>query len=350
MPFINIYNEIVGRVIFSKGEQRKYIEEILKTSGLSLDNLALVCGVSSRTFRDWKREKFSISQKAVNIISHEFHLDPPIQGKVVDDHWYIQKASKMGGQRKYELYGPPGSIESRKKGGVVSQLRRKQNPERYRKLGCNVRKEFATFKKSIHLAEMTGIILGDGGITKYQLKITLDKKTDILYIPYVCNLANLLFGEKFNVHERNHDGAVDLSLSGINLIESLSEFGLEKGNKIKRQIDFPRWIWEKDIYQIKCVRGLVDTDGCVFIHRHEIKGTKYQNLGIGFTSKSIPLLKSVSKVLLAKKIKHFVNFNEGAIRIYDLNDIVKYSKIIGFSNPKHKSKLQSHLLYNHRLD
>ncbi|OGD83776.1 hypothetical protein A2572_01000 [Candidatus Collierbacteria bacterium RIFOXYD1_FULL_40_9] len=67
-----------------------------------------------------------------------------------------------------------GGGQGRSKGGVNSQINRRVNPIHYRNLGCNVAKESVTPKHSELLAETVGVILGDGGITNNQLKITLN--------------------------------------------------------------------------------------------------------------------------------------------------------------------------------
>ena len=340
----------MSRLIFPKGLQKKWIEKVISRSGQNIDSLALLSGVSSRTTRDWKRGKYSIPEDVANTIVAKYSINLPKSVKIVDNYWYVSKGARIGGLKRFEKYGLLGNIKTRIKGGKISQLRRKQNPEKYRLLGCNVRKDFLPLRESRSFAEMTGIILGDGGITTYQLRVTLDKKTDLEYIPYVCNLSKTVFGESFNPHNRNFDGAVDLTLSGIGLIENLSRFGLYKGDKIRRQIDFPQWIWKKRIYQQLCVRGLIDTDGCVFPHFHSSGGKKYRNLRVHFSSRSVPLVKSVSKVLVNENIKHFVDVKRGAINIYDLKHIIKYDKYIGFSNPKHSKKFNYHLMYNRRLN
>jgi len=51
------------RLKFPEGEQRKFVEEIYQKSGLKAKNLAIIANVSSRTIRDWKRERFNIPKK-----------------------------------------------------------------------------------------------------------------------------------------------------------------------------------------------------------------------------------------------------------------------------------------------
>lgn len=70
-----------------------------------------------------------------------------------DDFWYVTKGARKGALRRLELYGDLGTPEGRRKGGINSQLRRKENPEKYRLLGCNLRKKFKIEKSSIEFAE-----------------------------------------------------------------------------------------------------------------------------------------------------------------------------------------------------
>ncbi|MCX6706332.1 MAG: LAGLIDADG family homing endonuclease [Candidatus Woesebacteria bacterium] len=340
----------MGRIRFKRGEQRAWVEEILEKSGLTTNGVAGLCGVSARTIRDWRREKFTIFEDSCKLLSQNFNVKIPKEVILLNDYWYGIKGAKKGGLQSLKLYGPPGTKEGRIKGGLISQQRRRDDPEKYRLLGCNVPKNFKILKKSEKLAEMVGIILGDGGITNCQLKITLDSETDKEFVKYVCKISKHIFGEEFSTYRRKTCRAVDLVLSGVNLVEKLSQLGLYQGDKIKRQIDFPSWIWWKNVYQRMCVRGLMDTDGCVYLHYHSSNGLKYRNIGICFTSRSKPLLLSFSKVLRLDKIKHSIHKDGERIYIYDLEQVKKYFKIFGSSNPKHLNKLKYHLLYNRRLN
>ncbi len=131
------------RIIFPGNTQVKYLKKIELESGLNSDQLAIICGVVGRSFRDWARGKFSLSQMALINLQNRFpKIEVPNNIKVVNDYWYTAKGGRKGAVRRFELYGPLATPEGRRKGGTVSQLRRKEDPEKYRLLGCNVRKEY----------------------------------------------------------------------------------------------------------------------------------------------------------------------------------------------------------------
>lgn len=336
----------MARAIFQKGEQENWIDKLLNIHNST--ELAKISGVNPRTFRDWHRGKYNISKGSLLRLSKYFNAPIPTNIKYLSDYWYVSKGARKGAMRRLELYGLLGNKESRRKGGIISQQRRRENPEKYRLLGCNVRKNFAPLRESIALAETIGIVLGDGGITNSQLRITLDRTTDRKYAFFVKKLMKKVFNQVPSWYEYERDNTIDLCISGVSLIEELARWGLEKGDKILRQVDFPSWIWLKAEYQKACVRGLMDTDGGLYFHNHWTKGIKYRNLGLCFTSMSKPLLFSVAKVLTRFNMKHSTSRNR--IYIYDLKEVEKYLITFDSSNPKNKEKLRYHLSHSKILD
>lgn len=338
----------MARLIFPKGEQKGLFDDIFASKNTNTDQIARICGVSGRTIRDWRREKYTISEKALELLHQNFRIMIPPTIKKVSDYWYVTKGARKGALKKLKIYGPPGTVEGRKKGGRISQQRRQEQPEKYRSLGCNVRKEFKELSPNEELAETVGIILGDGGVTNYQLKIYLDRISDRQYAEYVRSLLYRVFGEYPSAYIYKYKGTLELLLSGANLIENLNKIGINKGGKIRNQIDFPKWIWEQKSYQRLCVRGLVDTDGGLYFHNHQINGIQYKNLGLCFTSWSRPLIKSVGTVLKNDSIKFSIDNNQ-RVYIYSLVEIEKYFRLFGSSNPKILDKLNSYLSKSRKI-
>lgn len=339
----------MGRIRFKKGEQRAWVEEIFKKSKLPATGVAELCGVSARTIRDWRREKFTIFEGSCKLLSQKFSVKIPKEATLLSDYWYGAKGAKKGGLQALKLYGPPGTKEGRIKGGLISQQRRRQDPEKYRLLGCNIPKDFKVLKKSEKLAELVGIILGDGSVSSNQVKITLNRDTDRSYADNVAKLASEVFGDFPRWYDRFNESVVDLCISGTKLVNDLSRIGVRKGNKVKNKVDFPSWIWSKQLYIRACTRGLMDTDGCIYLHFHSTGGFKYRNIGICFTNHSKPLVLAFSKALTKENIKHFVCDKQTRVYVYDLEEVKKYIKIFGSSNPKHTEKLDYHLSHNRRL-
>lgn len=339
----------MARVIFPKGKQSEWIKEILEKNFISINDIARICRVSTRTVRDWRREKNTISKDVLLKLAKQYNAEIPPEIKEVSDYWYVVKGARKGALRRLELYGPPGTPEGRSKGGINSQLRRHEDPEKYRLLGCNISKEFKlTEKYSVDFAEAVGIILGDGGLTKDQLKISVSRIVDRLYAEFICDLFQKVFNDRPKWYEVIKSNVIILMISGAQLTDELEKHGLFRGNKIKNKVSFPPWIWDDIEYQKACVRGLMDTDGGCYFHTHTVNGKTYKNFGMCFTSKSSPLLHSVSAVLKSLGLKFSTAQNK--IYIYDFKEVKKYFEIIGTHNPKNIDKFQYYLNQkSHRL-
>lgn len=327
------------RAIFPNNKQSVWINKIVDESKLSNNELAKICEVSGRTFRDWRKGKFTISGEALLKLSKTFNEPIPSTVKNVDNFWYVEKGARKGALRRLEIYGPLGTTEGRKKGGKNSQIKRKLHPELY--TNCILRKNFSFPQKSKKLAELVGIILGDGGITDWQLKISLNKETEPEYVEYVAELIVFLFKEppkKYYFGGRGEKVCV-LCLGGVNLIEFLERIGLKIGNKVVLQVGVPKWIMKNGNYSIACLRGLVDTDGCIYSHKHTTKGFSCFNYGLTLTNHSKPLLNFAHDVLLKEGFASKIN--EHSVYLYRQEEVKKYFDIIGSHNQHHFRELKS---------
>lgn len=319
---------------------RNSLLEVKSSNDFTWDQLAKSINVSERTIRDWADGKFTIPQDKALQLERKFRIKILAEAKTLDAYWYIKKGARKGALARLKLYGVPGNRETRMKGGLISQQKRKANPGRYRLLGCNVRKRSITLKYSARLAELCGIILGDGGITDYQVRVTLNKNTDADYSFFVTQLFQKVFKEKPSVND--HENVLNVTLSSISYVEALEKIGIYRGNKVKRQASIPVWILVNRNFSRACLRGLMDTDGGVYYHHHTTHGKKYVHFGLTFTNKSGPLVTGVKTILQSLGFKPKIVKNE-RMYIYDFGEIQKYFKIIGSSNKKHTERLKDYI-------
>ncbi len=130
-------------------------------------------------------------------------------------------------------------------------------------------------EKSESLAEMLGIILGDGRLRwdptgrHYQLDVILNWVEEKDYVLYVNDLMMRLFQYKPKLSRQiNEDGSIGkgiyLTIYSKKLVYELISLGLIPGNKVENQIKVPKWIKECKSYMIACLKGLFDTDGSIF--------------------------------------------------------------------------------------
>lgn len=322
------------RVIFPKGKQKKFISEATNRSKLSNTKIAEILNVSVRTLADWKREKYSITESGLEKLGALSNLDIPLSIRIVSKYWYTREAAKLGAKATIGKYGTICTDPEKRRIGWERWWNQKGKYLSGNLL--NTPKQCSKPLKSPQLAEFVGIVLGDGGITDYQITITLNKKDDREYVDFVTKLIRNLF--QTTVSNNIQGPVVRITVSRKNLVKYCQKIGLKKGHKIRQQVDIPSWIMDNESYCIACLRGLVDTDGCVFRHRYKVNNKLYCYNKLAYSSRSKPLLSSVSKILNQIGINPRIDCR-GDIRLDNTKDVKRYFDIVGSSNPKHIGKM-----------
>ncbi len=320
-----------NRVKFLPNQQKKFIDNVYAKSKLSTKELAKIAVVHPRSFIDWRKEKLTMTLKAAKLFCTKFNCVLPEEKKILIGRWKKAKkdAGIIGGKANFDIYGSPGTKEGRRRGGIIAM-------ENMRKKGIvPLIKEYKfPYVYSEDLAEFMGIMLGDGGMTRLQCNITLNSQADKDYISFVSNLAYRLFSEKPKLFKKKDCNASVLYYHGILLINYLCMLGLKVGNKVKQQVDVPNWVKESSLFKIACLRGLMDTDGGVFIHRYLVKGKRYEYKKISFTNRSIPLLIFVMETLISLGFnpKLIDKVENKKVWLYNENEVDRYLTIVGSHN------------------
>ena len=189
--------------------------------------------------------------------------------------------------------------------------------------------------ESVELAELLGIIFGDGGINNsWQVRVFLNSIADFPYSDYIISLVNSLCNLKTHRRIRPFENTLVLTWSSAAFQEFLINKGALYGNKVRQQIDKPTWILKRYPFQKAFVRGLVDTDGCIYTHTHKVGEKTYTNIGICITSYSLPLLKSVYKILQTSGISAHYNTKRTSLYLYSHKAVLEYLRVFGSSNPR----------------
>ena len=329
--------EYPKRVIFPKGDQKNFLEKIKNSLGLTMEELADIAGVHKRTLTDWKREKLSMSLSALRRLCQEAKMSLPENIEIRNPFWAAKFSASAGGTAVYKKYGHVGGNPEYRKKKWFEWWEREG---RYRKdlitAGTNPLQKPSASKE---LAEFVGILLGDGGITSSQVTVSLNKFDDRDFVPYLRILIKGLFKLDPSVRERKKEAVVNVVISRTKLVQFLVKIGLQVGNKVKHQVDVPRWIKESEEFTKFCLRGLFDTDGCFYIDRHHRGDTLYCNAGMNFTNRSLPLVKFF-KTGLIKFGFHPTQTKKFRVYLRRESEIIDYFRKIGSSNPKHVKKFE----------
>lgn len=323
---------ISNRLLFRPGQQQRFLERAEKALDMPPREIARLLNISRRTFADWKRERYSLSLKAAKVLQRRTKIDIPKNVIVREPFWYTSIGARKGGRAVYKKYGHIGGDPERRterwrewwetKGKYTTRLPFRPIP---------IKKP----RPSSDLAEFVGIMMGDGGMSERQLFITLHCRDDREYTKYVADLIEKLFDTQPRIYVREKDSVNNIVVSRIQLVQFCRDrLGLNVGDKIRQGLDVPQWIWQKRKYQIACLRGLVDTDGCVFTHAYHVNGKLYQYKKLVFTSGSPLLIRSVQRTFQILGFSPQVARGR-EVRLNSGKDMKRYFQFIGTHNPKH---------------
>lgn len=314
--------------VFKSGDQRAFIESVEKK--YSIGRIADICSCSTRTIRDWRREKFNMQHNCAQALSKYADIPlPDIKTRYRYEH--VRRAGSLGARAIITKYGHvPVDEEYRKR----QWEKWWQSTGKFKPKHKNfIPRAIHTPKRTVELAEFIGTMMGDGGMHKYQAVITLHHIDDGAYIKFVAKRIEELFWIKPRLYHYPKDSVFNIVVSRSELVKYLHELGLPIGNKVRQQFDIPVWIKKNKKFALACIRGLVDTDGSVFTHSYKVKGKWYHYKKLAFSSRSEPLQYSVARILADLGMRPRISRHD--VRLDSIADMKKYFSLIGSSNPKH---------------
>jgi len=119
------------------------------------------------------------------------------------------------------------------------------------------------------------------------------------------------------------------------IVEFFNNQGLKYGDKIRNQVTIPAWIFKKKSYLRACIRGLIDTDGCIYALKPHYSNY-YQ---LSFKNYNMTLLRDVRKAFLTLGYPISKISKNNQIYLTQKVFIRKFYKEIGFSNLKHQKRI-----------
>ena len=250
----------------------------------------------------------------------------------------LRMIGRKGGFARAALYGNFGTPDGRRKGGLNSIQTHIKN-----KTGFKVLKPISYPKHSVRLAELVGILMGDGHVGPYQTIMTTNSDTDLQHALFVKKLFEQLFNVRAHLSNRQDRKVCEVTVSSKSVCHFLEGQGIPQGNKITMGVCIPNWIKKNSLYRKAFVRGLFDTDGCVYVDTHRRDQKVYKNLGMAFVNQSLPIL-SFFKETLEFFGLHPTQKTKFRVFLRRREDIRLYFDVIGSSNEKHLKKVRRYFL------
>lgn len=355
----------VKRAIFKEpGAQARFLRAVKERVSLTWKETAQLYGCSERTIHDWLSERCTMPAKAVEVLGKLSGVTPPPYEAVSElDLWRRKAASKggrkggrTGGKRRAELYadlvpkwGRKGRVRqvelyssflsewSRKAAQKLWELRRK-HPERYKPVGGV--KEIQIPGRSVIMAELCGILLGDGHIDDTRVAVCLHDTNEVEYSQVAAWLFEQLFSLEPKIEVRSGNSRVVIAHS-VRLVRYLTseEIGLKKRDKVKQQVGVPNWILGGGReYWMACVRGLMDTDGGLFRDIDRRYSPPHRRVRLIFRNCSIPLLDGMEEMLQKLDYHPRKHVRHHCLHLNRQEEVRRYYREIGTRNAYHRDE------------
>ncbi|MEI7719379.1 MAG: LAGLIDADG family homing endonuclease, partial [archaeon] len=314
---LTILYMLENRVKFLSSEQKIFILDVKEKNKLNTFQLSKRLGVSVGAVKHYLSESqllpVSLTKKLCDLSKRSFE---DLNVSIIPSNWgQIKGGKKAMGilETKYKYKITNWRAEGRKSGCAGKNLKKISLP-----------------KMDESLAEFIGIYLGDGTINTYTLKISGDARYDLKYFEYISNLGKKLFNlDSKIVVEKNRPNVLLLIIRSKNLCFFLkNKYSLHFGNKIKNNTKIPEVILKSRKLSLACLRGLVDTDGCI-----SRRGRNGSQFCVQFFNSNKVLLEQVKE--LGYKYGVFSYFTGGETGTNKWGNVEKYFKEVGSSNLKH---------------
>lgn len=318
------------RVRVSKSSLRELFDRIIK-EGRTTKNVASRLNVSIRTLNDWENGVATIPRGTFRKLTKIAGIEQEdCYYKLLPDFWHIKDAATKGAYKRMEIYGNPGTPEGRRKGGFASIKVNRRRLTNFKTL-----KLIKKPKQSEKLAELMGILFGDGHLSKYQISVTTNSKTDRQHALFVRDLMRELFGVSVSTRIKDGENAINVTASSKSMVLFLQQKGIPIGDKIKNHLSVPSWIFKRTDYQKAFIRGLFDTDGCIYIDVHKTNKKTYKHLGWTITSYAKRLRLDIINILSDLGFSPTHRPSQKSVYIRKQREIAKYFSEIKTNNQKH---------------
>lgn len=188
-------------------------------------------------------------------------------------------------------------------------------------------------KFDIPFAEFIGILFGDGSVTTYRVRVSLNAIEDREYAFFVVRLIKQIFpGGGVISYFRPRDNTIEILISSKIIADYLKKTGFNSSRRV------PTWIRENPEFLKAFIRGLFDTEGSVGFKKFNGRNGKYLYKQLTFTNRNKNLLNFVIKNLRKFEFKPTMESKKN-IYISNLKDIQRFLKEIKLHNPKLINKI-----------
>jgi hypothetical protein len=190
-----------------------------------------------------------------------------------------------------------------------------------------IKSSYAPLKRDGDLAELIGVVLGDGHICKYprteELRLT-SNSNNRGFIERYANLIEKIFNKRPSIIQSRSSNSTKIGFYEKFISKRI---GIPTGARKNLEINVPSWILKNKNYVIRYLRGLYEAEGSFCVH---MPTSTYKFL---FSNKNKALLDNVYGLL------KFIGFNPHRsrcqIQISRKEEFIERWNFYGFENIKY---------------
>ncbi len=183
-----------------------------------------------------------------------------------------------------------------------------------------------------NLAELSGVILGDGSLHKSCNRITIIGSLDDKYYfeDRIVPLFNNNFIEINPILRKNkHKNSYSLSIENKKVFDTfVKKFGMIRG--VKNNAKIPKFIFKNKSLMTAFLRGLFDTDGCLKFSKQSKNINYYPRIQLGF--KESGFAHQIEKLLITLDFKFSKWLSDNNRGYYKSSAKMVYYHISGKNN------------------
>lgn len=212
----------------------------------------------------------------------------------------------------------------------ISQTMKKKKIDNFSRWRDQMKKEgvikdtYPPFKKNGNLAELLGVILGDGNICKFPRTEALRIVGNAAHQGFIDRYARIIeivFEKKPHVAKRSDSNAANITIYEKNISKRL---GIPAGSKKDLHFILPKWILKNKDYICRYLRGLYESDGSYSVHE-----STYTYKFI-FTNKNQFLLEIVFSLL--EQLGFHPHVSKYKVQISKREEVQKVKNLLQFRN------------------
>ncbi len=310
--------------------------KVKESNGETFKEIGKSLNISKATFERYRNGKFLLPENLFLIFLEKLNEEDKFKmgrniERLPDNYGQV-----LGGQRAY-LLNFKEFDKGRKKG--MLKLIKKRKAVNY---------DFSDFNLIPPLCEVIGAFIGDGFFNcyknkSYHMEFSGDSRYDLNYyqnviIPTIKEFFPNVNPKIYKVKKRN---SIRIIFYSKEIFTFWKDFlGFKPGVKTYT-VKIPQVIIESGgEYMRATIRGIFDTDGCVFFDRRKSYANPYPRINLHIANKE---LSEQIISFLSQDFKLYHAYDEKRqiykIEIYGKEQLKKWISLIGFSNQRHLKRI-----------